>query len=73
MDNSINIYIYLLIYLFRYAPILNLMPQQRASLTIIQTSEYKELEIISFDMIAGDEDIIRQHATYKYGCVKAKF
>ena len=24
-------------------------------------------------MIAGDEDIIRQHATYKYGVVKSKF
>jgi hypothetical protein len=31
------------------------------------------MEIMSFEMIAGDEDIIRQHASFRYGLVKSKF
>lgn len=48
------------------------MTNGRAQVQIIQTLEYKELELIGFDMITGDEDIIRQHVTFKYGSIKQK-
>ena len=29
--------------------------------------------MISFEMIAGDEEIIKQHVFYKHGAMKSKF
>ncbi|KAM3144883.1 hypothetical protein pb186bvf_002899 [Paramecium bursaria] len=56
----------------QFAPVLTLMSNSRGKVQILQTLEYKELELISFDMIAGDDEIIRQHVTFKYGSIKSK-
>lgn len=39
----------------------------------MQMLEYKEMELINFEMTAGDDEIIRQHVTFKYGAVKSKY
>ncbi|CAD8187832.1 unnamed protein product [Paramecium octaurelia] len=56
-----------------FAPVLYIQQNARAQVSIVQTLEYKELTLITFEMIAGDEEIIKQHVYYKHGAVKSKF
>ena len=44
----------------------------RASLDIIQNIEYKFIELISLQMVASPEDIIRQSITFRYNAIKSK-
>ncbi|KAL4488534.1 hypothetical protein ABPG72_013102 [Tetrahymena utriculariae] len=51
----------------KYACILNIRPDTTAYLQVIQTLNYKDLEILRYEMLAGDDDIVRQHVSFKYG------
>eukprot|EP01016_Furgasonia_blochmanni_P056359 TRINITY_DN9595_c0_g1_i6.p1 TRINITY_DN9595_c0_g1~~TRINITY_DN9595_c0_g1_i6.p1 ORF type:complete len:148 (-),score=32.80 TRINITY_DN9595_c0_g1_i6:114-500(-) len=41
-------------------------------LEIVQTMEYKDIELIAFDFIAASEETIRQQITFRYGSLKSK-
>lgn len=41
-------------------------------LSVIQLSEYKNLELIGVECQPAPEEIIRQHITYRYGSLKSK-
>jgi hypothetical protein len=41
-------------------------------LSIIQMSEYKNLELLALDCAPGSEDLVRQHITFRYGSMKSK-
>eukprot|EP01017_Pseudomicrothorax_dubius_P025890 TRINITY_DN2840_c0_g1_i1.p1 TRINITY_DN2840_c0_g1~~TRINITY_DN2840_c0_g1_i1.p1 ORF type:complete len:192 (+),score=43.99 TRINITY_DN2840_c0_g1_i1:123-698(+) len=41
-------------------------------LQIVQTSEYKDIEMIAFDFQSASEEGIRQQITFKYGALKSK-
>jgi hypothetical protein len=41
-------------------------------LKIIQKTEYKNIELISFEFDCANEDSVRQHVTFRYGSMKSK-
>eukprot|EP01015_Nassula_variabilis_P016467 TRINITY_DN2526_c0_g1_i1.p1 TRINITY_DN2526_c0_g1~~TRINITY_DN2526_c0_g1_i1.p1 ORF type:complete len:251 (+),score=49.95 TRINITY_DN2526_c0_g1_i1:63-815(+) len=41
-------------------------------LEIVQTMEYKDIELIAFDFAANPEEAIRQQITFRYGALKSK-
>jgi hypothetical protein len=41
-------------------------------LSIIQMSEYKNLELLALECQPGSEDLVRQHITFRYGSMKSK-
>ena len=41
-------------------------------LDFIQNIEYKFIELLSLDFMAGSEEAVRQHITFRYNAVKSK-
>jgi hypothetical protein len=41
-------------------------------LDFIQNIEYKFIELLSLDYMAGAEEMVRQHITFRYNAVKSK-
>ena len=44
----------------------------KGRLDFIQNMEYKFIELLSCDVVASGEEIVRQHITYRYNSVKSK-
>jgi len=41
-------------------------------LSVIQLSEYKNLELLAIDCQPASEELVRQHITYRYGAAKSR-
>ena len=52
--------------------VFTILSEGRGKLDILQTTEYKNIELISFDFEVSDEEEIRQQITFKYGSLKSK-
>ncbi|KXZ55053.1 hypothetical protein GPECTOR_3g211 [Gonium pectorale] len=49
-----------------------MQPTGEARLDFIQNMEYKFVELLSCRFLAAGEELVRQHATYRYNVVKAR-
>lgn len=50
---------------------LSIFEDSSALLQIIQTLNYKDVEVLRYEMRAADEEIVRQHVSYVYGAKRA--
>jgi len=56
----------------RFVAVFTIFNEGKGKMDILQTTEFKNIELISFDFeVCGDEDI-RQQITFKYGSLKSK-
>ncbi len=56
----------------RYAAVFTIFNEGSGKCQIFQTTEYKNIELISFDFSNSGEESVRQQITYRYGSLKSK-
>ena len=56
----------------RYIALFILRTDGTGLLNVVQLSEYRNMDVISFECQAAPEEVVRQQITYKYGALKSK-
>mmetsp|Transcript_56635 Transcript_56635/g.64916 ORF Transcript_56635/g.64916 Transcript_56635/m.64916 type:complete len:236 (+) Transcript_56635:40-747(+) len=56
----------------QFIPLFILRTDGSGLLNIVQLSEYRNMDVISFECQAAPEEVVRQQITYKYGSLKSK-
>lgn len=58
--------------LHRFAGVFTISSEGKGKMDILQTTEYKNIELLSFDFEVCNEEDIRQQITFRYGSLKSK-
>ncbi|EGR29241.1 hypothetical protein IMG5_160400 [Ichthyophthirius multifiliis] len=56
----------------QYSAIFTIMNEGMGRLEIVQSTEYKNIEVIAFEFQASNDDLIRQIITFRYMSLKSK-
>ena len=58
--------------IFRNVLVFTIRNDGSGVLSMIQISEYKNLELLAIECAPGTEELVRQHITFRYGSMKSK-